>query len=142
MRLCLSQAGDTSGAYDDVVDQIYAQELACTNQGPGHFEIFGARCEGAGRMVVRNDDGMRVRDQGRFENFSWMHKAGGDRPLRNDLVTHNNVAGVEVEGNEVLGVVEFKRLDESLDVLGAAYGLGLTSWLLDERKSDLRDDVA
>ena len=58
----------------------------------------------AGRMVVDGNDRTGVEEDGRFEDFTRMHKAESERPDRDDVHADAGVLGIETTDEELLAI--------------------------------------
>lgn len=68
-----------------MVSQLYAQELSTLLKPLCDGNIFGAWRRVAGGMVVGEDDGRGIGQDGRFEDLPWVDNAGREAPDAADI---------------------------------------------------------
>lgn len=83
----LAQTAKSVRADDDVVNYVNTQQLAGFDQGPRHIDILVARSQRSSRMIVRNDDRMRISQQSSFEDLAWMYQTRGYSAVRNNVIS-------------------------------------------------------
>ena len=85
---------------DQMVEQSDAEYISRFAQSTCQRPIFGRWCTGPGRVIVGDDDGMCVVEDGLLEYLAGVHEASGEGPSR-DLADHDGiVARVQVERHE------------------------------------------
>lgn len=92
-----AQAAQAVGADDDVVDHVNTHQLTGFDECARHIDIFVARCERTSRMIVRDDDRMRVSQQSGFEYLTRVNQARRHGAVRNNVVSDDLIFRVKVE---------------------------------------------
>lgn len=91
-------------AENEMVEQPDAQQVSSFPQSCGKRAILRARRGISGRMIVDGNDRTGVEEDGRFENFTRVHKTESECPDRDDVHADANVLGVETTDEELLAI--------------------------------------
>ena len=91
-----------------MVKQSDAQQISSFPQSCRERPILGARRGISGGMIVHGNDRSGIEEDGRFEDFTWMHNAKGKRPDRDDVHADADVLGIETTDEELFPIETVK----------------------------------
>lgn len=89
---------------NEVIEQPDAQQLSSFPQSCGERPILRARRRISGRMIVDRNDRSGVEEDGRFEDFTRVHKAERKCPDRDDVHADAGILGIETTDEELLTI--------------------------------------
>ena len=96
--------GLTRMAHNNMIQNLDIQELPCTNEIVGCFDVSIRWRHVAARVIVHQDDGSDARHNSAPEHFAAMYKAGVHRPDRDKLMPLDAVPRVENEHRHALAL--------------------------------------
>ncbi len=129
---------------NEMVEQPDAQHISSFPQSCGERPILRARRGISGRMIVDGNDRTGIEEDGRFEDFTWMHNAEGERPDRDDVHAEAGVLGIETTDEELLAIEPrkawAKRRGRRSGIVKATAWRGVTT-LRNERDTVPRNEL-
>jgi hypothetical protein len=84
-----------------VVENFHPKQFAGTDKLSGCLKVFGAWVGRSSRVIVRNNDAVRIAEQGGLKHLSWVNQACRQGSMRNYVIARQLIPGIEVQSNEM-----------------------------------------
>ena len=95
-----------------MVQQDDAEQVGTLPESAGEHAILLARCDIAGRVIVRTNPGSGAHQDQRFEYLPRMHDGQGQGADRDDIDPDDAVLGIQPADEELLAVQVRKQRTE------------------------------